>query len=68
MPASDVKHSLTPHNNNRIENDHPSVGGLRAAIIASPQSASYPVAFLNTATKQDLIYVCTVHGISVVGL
>jgi len=68
MPVNDVKHSLTPHNDNRIANDHPSVGGLRTAIAGSAQSASYPAAFLNTATKNDLIYVCTLHGISVVGL
>ena len=68
MAIGDVKHSLTPKNNNRIANDHPSVGGLRTAIIGSAESASYPVAFLNTATKDDLIYVCKLHGISVVGL
>lgn len=68
MPANDVKHSLTPHNNNRIQNDHPAVGQLRTAIIGSAHAASYPVAFLNTATKQDLIYVCETHGISVEGL
>lgn len=68
MPASDVKHSLTPHNDNRTQNDHPSVGGLRTAITGSAVASSYPTAFLNTATKQDLIYVCILHGISVVGL
>jgi hypothetical protein len=68
MAIGDVKHSLTPHNDNRIANDHPNVGGLRTAIIGSAESASYPVAFLNTATKQDLIYICKLHGISVVGL
>ena len=68
MAIGDVKHSLTPHNSNRIANDHPSVGGLRTAIIASEVSASYPVAFLNAATKQDLIYVCKLHGITVEGL
>jgi len=68
MPVSDVKHSLTPHNDNRIQNDHPNVGGLRTAIAGSAYSASYPAAFLNTATKQDLIYVCVTHGISVTGL
>jgi hypothetical protein len=68
MAIGDVKHSLTPHNSNRIANDHPSVGGLRTAIIGSAQSASYPVAFLNTATKQDLIYICKLHGITVEGL
>jgi hypothetical protein len=68
MAIGDVKHSLTPHNYNRTQNDHPSVGGLRTAIIGSAESASYPVAFLNTATKQDLIYVCILHGITVEGL
>jgi hypothetical protein len=68
MAIGDVKHSLTPHNDNRTQNDHPSVGGLRTAISGSGVSASYPTAFLNTATKQDLIYVCILHGISVTGL
>jgi hypothetical protein len=68
MAIGDVKHSLTPHNDNRTQNDHPSVGGLRTAISGSGVSASYPTAFLNTATKQDQIYVCILHGISVTGL
>jgi hypothetical protein len=68
MPVNDVKHSLTPKNYNRIQNDHPSVGQLRTAINGSAVASSYPAAFLNTATKQDLIYVCITHEISVVGL
>lgn len=46
----------------------PSVSALRTAIAASDVTASYPAAFLDGATKNDLIYVARVHGISVTGL
>jgi len=51
--------------------DHPSlpiVSAMRTAIAASGVSASYPSALLDAATKQDLMYICRVHGISVAGL
>ena len=51
--------------------DHPSlpiVSAMRTAIAGSSASASYPAAVLDAATKNDLIYICRVHGISVAGL
>ena len=36
--------------------------------MASQFSASYPEDFLLSATKNDLIYICRVHGIAVPGL
>ena len=51
--------------------DHPSlpvVSAMRTAIAGSAVSASYPSAWLDGATKNDLVYVCRVHGIAVAGL
>ena len=51
--------------------DHPTlpiVSAMRTAIAASGVSSSYPSALLDAATKNDLIYICRVHGISVAGL
>jgi len=47
---------------------HPSIAELKAAISGSGVSASYPTAVLKAATKNDLIYICRVHNISVNGL
>lgn len=67
MANYDPKNDTTPV----LEFDQPhlpSVSALRTAIAASGVTASYPSAFLDTATKNDLIYVARVHGISVTGL
>lgn len=46
----------------------PSVATLRTAIAGSGVAASYPTARLETATKNDLVYICRVHSIAVAGL
>lgn len=46
----------------------PTIAQLKTAIQGSGVSASYPASFLNAATKNDLIYVCRLHGIAVAGL
>lgn len=46
----------------------PTVAALKAAIAGSGVSASYPAAFMFTATKDDLIYVCRTNSIAVAGL
>lgn len=46
----------------------PSTAALKAAISGSGVAASYPVSFMRTATKNDLIYVCRLHSITVTGL
>ena len=51
--------------------DHPSlpiVSAMRSAIAGSAVSASYPSALLDAATKNDLVYICRTHSISVAGL
>lgn len=47
---------------------HPTVAALKAVILGSGVAASYPAARLLTLTKNDLIFICRTHGISVVGL
>lgn len=67
MPNLDLKNDITP----ALQFDKPStptVSALRAAIAGSGVAASYPTAFLDGATVNDLIYVCRQHGIAVVGL
>ena len=68
MANFDVNADSTPVLVNKKADTKPTVAALRAAISGSAQSASYPAAVLNTATKDDLIYVAKTHGISVVGL
>lgn len=67
MANFDVLNDPTPKlTNNRPT--LPTISAMRAAIIASPQAASYPAARLDTATENDLIYICKTHGIAVAGL
>lgn len=67
MANYDPKNDTTPAL--QFDQPHlPSVSALRAAIAASEVTTSYPTAFLDTATKNDLIYVARTHGISVTGL
>ena len=68
MANFDVNADVTPVLVNKKANTKPTIAALRAAIVASDYSASYPAAFLDAATKDDLIYVAKTHGISVVGL
>jgi hypothetical protein len=68
MANFDVKTDVTPVLVNKKADTKPTITDLRTAISGSGVSASYPTAFLNAATKDDLIYVCKTHGISVVGL
>jgi hypothetical protein len=68
MANFDVNADSTPVLVNKKADTKPTIAALRAAIAGDAVAASYPAAFLNTATKDDLIYVCKTHGISVVGL
>lgn len=44
------------------------ISAMRTAIGASGVSASYPSSFLDTATRNDLIYICRANSIAVAGL
>ena len=68
MANHDVKADVTPVLVNKKADTKPTIAALRAAIAGSGVSGSYPTAFLDAATKDDLIYVCKTHDISVVGL
>lgn len=68
MANFDVNADSTPVLVNKKADTKPTIDALRTAIAASGVSASYPTAFLNAATKDDLIYVAKTHNISVVGL
>lgn len=68
MANFDVNADSTPVLVNKKADTKPTIDALRTAIAGSGVSASYPAAFLNTATKDDLIYVAKTHNISVVGL
>lgn len=46
----------------------PTIAELKAAISGSGFSARYPAAFMMSATKNDLISICRIHGIAVAGL
>jgi len=46
----------------------PTIAELKAAIAGSGVAASYSVAWMYAATKNDLIHVCRVHSIAVAGL
>lgn len=46
----------------------PTVAELKAAISGSAFAARYPASFMFSATKNDLISVCRIHGIAVAGL
>lgn len=68
MANFDVNADSTPVLVNKKADTKPTIAALRSAITGSDYSASYPAAFLDAATKDDLIYVAKTHGISVVGL
>lgn len=46
----------------------PKVADLKTAISGSAHAAKYPASFMQTATKNDLIYAARLHGIAVAGL
>lgn len=46
----------------------PAIADLKTAISSSSASAKYSAKFMHQATKNDLIYVCRLEGISVPGL
>lgn len=46
----------------------PKIADLKTAISGSAFSARYPAKFMYSATKNDLIYVAKLHGITVAGL
>lgn len=46
----------------------PTVAELKSAIAGSSVAANYSAAWMNTATKNDLIYACRTEGIAVAGL
>jgi hypothetical protein len=46
----------------------PTIAQLKSAIAGSGVTAKYPAAFMFSASKNDLIYVCREEGIAVAGL
>lgn len=46
----------------------PTIAELKAAIAGSAFAATYPAAFMHSATKNDLISVCRLNGIAVADL
>lgn len=68
MANFDVNADTTPVLSNKKADTKPTISALRTAIAGSDVTSSYPAAFLDAATKDDLVYVCKTHGISVVGL
>lgn len=68
MANYDVKVDATPNLANQPVGYLPSVSALRTAISGSAVSASYPAAFLDGATKNDLVAIARTHNISVTGL
>ena len=68
MANFDVNADTTPVLSNKKANTKPTISALRTAIAGSGVADSYPTAILDGATKDDLIYICKTHSISVVGL
>lgn len=68
MAQFDRNADTTPQMLNKRADTKPTVSALRTAIEGSGVAASYPTAVLETATKDDLVYICKTHNISVVGL
>lgn len=68
MADFDVNADTVPVLKNKPANTKPTIAALKTAIAGSGVSDSYPTAFLNAATKDDLVFVCKTHNISVVGL
>lgn len=66
MPQHDLLNDVTPKNTNRPPVG-PTVAALKSAL-STYNSTSYPATYLNTATKNDLIYAAKLHGLSVAGL
>ena len=46
----------------------PTIAALKSAIGGSGVAAKYPASFMNSATKNDLIYAARLEGIAVAGL
>lgn len=46
----------------------PTISALRTAIAGSGVAASYPTEKLEAMTKNDLVYICRLHGIACVGI
>lgn len=67
MVDLDVRNAITPNNLYKQES-LPTVAGLKAAIAGSAFAARYPAAFMFSATYNDLVYICRLHGIAVAGL
>lgn len=68
MAQLDVNADTTPVLVNKKADTKPTISALRTAIEGSGVAASYPTAVLEASTKDDLIYICKTHSISVVGL
>jgi hypothetical protein len=67
MADWDVQNDTTPKNS-LVTKTLPTIAALKAAIAGSGVAASYPTAVLLGSTENDLIYICKLHNISVVGL
>lgn len=68
MADFDVENDTTPKLPYAAVGYLPSIAALKTAISGSGVSASYPAATLRAMSKNDLIYVCRLHGIAVTGL
>lgn len=67
MAQFDVVSDTTPKLQNRPRRG-PSISDLKAAITGSGVAASYPASRMDAMTKDDLIFVCKTHNITVAGL
>lgn len=68
MADFDVENDTLPKLTYSAPGYLPSIAALKAAISGSGFAASYPTATLRALTKNDLIGICRVHNIAVVGL
>lgn len=67
MADLDIKNGVVPVNNIKPPSA-PTIANLKAAISGSAFAARYPASFMFTASENDLIYICRLHGIAVAGL
>ena len=71
MPDFDTKNDITPalqFPSTTQGGKFPTIAALKAAIAGSVVASSYPAATLQVSTKNDLVYICRLHGIAVVGI
>lgn len=64
MAGHDIFNDVTPKQT-LTPKRKPTITELKAAIAASPQTASYPATQLQRMTRNDLLAVCRTHSITV---